>query len=445
MEVKQVIAESPLHPSDSLNRAGARCVMCEGSDFLFLERAADADLILSKQTVSKLNSLNSVASEDSVVLLDGDYRVEALVALTRLDDLSINDFSQIHTIALVPQLTHRLGEWKRGRKIRDGLWSVSFKSPTASDDALWQMLEYRILKPWATRRKVHRYIIAPSKIERLLQDADRGMIHLTGHERTAMWAFQLVTADLRDAPDDSVDVRLQLTNKTLDYFRAYGRRSLLDRRFSPTVNDNSRKGQKEPELPWQGAALEHTDATMQPKIDESVVEKVEMATEALDEFVRTLKDAPAEASEAEDKKEDASAVRAAPNYDPFQKAIEVREKLRQSVRFTNSATWAKARGVRSNPSAALGKYKQKRRIFSVRSGRSDLYPTFQFGENNAEPLPIIEAILKVVPKEAQGWPLLSWFEAKNVLLNDRKPSEVLASDPNAVLRAAVRFYSRDND
>jgi hypothetical protein len=48
------------------------------------------------------------------------------------------------------------------------------------------------------------------------------------------------------------------------------------------------------------------------------------------------------------------------------------------------------------------------------------YPTFQFSDN-AEPLPIIEKILKVVPAEAQGWSLLSWFEAQNTLLDQRKP------------------------
>jgi hypothetical protein len=113
------------------------------------------------------------------------------------------------------------------------------------------------------------------------------------------------------------------------------------------------------------------------------------------------------------------------------------------VNLIDAAKWAKWRGVQSNPSAALGKYKKGKRIFAVRSGNRDLYPAFQFAEN-AEPLLVVQKILKIVPKEAQGWSLLSWFEARNALLKNRKPSEVLASEPAAVLRAAARFYSRDD-
>jgi hypothetical protein len=99
---------------------------------------------------------------------------------------------------------------------------------------------------------------------------------------------------------------------------------------------------------------------------------------------------------------------------------------------TKSTVWAgkivkKWRGVQSNPSAALGKYKKGKRIFAVRSGNRNLYPAFQFAEN-AELLPVVLKILKIVPKEAQGWPLLSWFEARNAFLKNRKPSEVLASE-----------------
>jgi hypothetical protein len=82
-------------------------------------------------------------------------------------------------------------------------------------------------------------------------------------------------------------------------------------------------------------------------------------------------------------------------------------------------------------------------VFAVRVSKRDLYPVFQF-DGNAEPLPALERILRSVPVEAQSWPLLSWFEAKNVLLKGRKPSEALANEPAAVIKAAARFYSRDD-
>ena len=129
--------------------------------------------------------------------------------------------------------------------------------------------------------------------------------------------------------------------------------------------------------------------------------------------------------------------------DPVQTAIEIRERLQQAVPLLDAATWAKWRGVKSNPSAALGKYKRQGRVFAIQSGNRDLYAAFQFDED-AEPRPVIKDVLKIIPEDARGWSLLSWFDAKNVLLNGRKPSEVLASDAAAVLSAAARFYSRED-
>jgi hypothetical protein len=39
---------------------------------------------------------------------------------------------------------------------------------------------------------------------------------------------------------------------------------------------------------------------------------------------------------------------------------------------------------------------------------------------------------------------LGWFEAKSTLLQGRKPSEVIVTEPQAALNAAQRFLSRDD-
>lgn len=122
-------------------------------------------------------------------------------------------------------------------------------------------------------------------------------------------------------------------------------------------------------------------------------------------------------------------------------AIAIRERLRRSVRFVDAHEWAKWRGIsESNPSAALGKHKQKHRVFAVQEGNKDLYPAFQFSES-AEPLPAMAEVLARVPGDAQGWPLLGWFEAANSVLGNRSPADVIAQDPSAVAQAAASFYS----
>jgi hypothetical protein len=92
----------------------------------------------------------------------------------------------------------------------------------------------------------------------------------------------------------------------------------------------------------------------------------------------------------------------------------------------DSVQWGKWLGVSTNPSATLAKYREQGRLFSVREGRNYLYPRFQFDQDTA-PLDAVADVLKVVPADARGWPLLSWFEASSTLLGGRKPSEMLTS------------------
>lgn len=122
--------------------------------------------------------------------------------------------------------------------------------------------------------------------------------------------------------------------------------------------------------------------------------------------------------------------------------IGLRKRLRESVAMLDSEQWGNWRGVTTNPSATLAKYREQGRLFSVREGRNYLYPRFQFTQD-AAPLDAIADVLKVVPEDARGWPLLSWFEAPSTLLGGRKPREVLAKDPAAVRAAAADFYSDD--
>lgn len=122
--------------------------------------------------------------------------------------------------------------------------------------------------------------------------------------------------------------------------------------------------------------------------------------------------------------------------------IGLRKRLRESVPMLDSDQWGKWRGVTTNPSATLAKYREQDRLFSVREGRNYLYPRFQF-TRDAAPLEAVAEVLEVVPQDAKGWPLLSWFDAPCVLLGGRKPMDVLAQDPVAVRDAAADFYGDD--
>jgi len=79
-----------------------------------------------------------------------------------------------------------------------------------------------------------------------------------------------------------------------------------------------------------------------------------------------------------------------------------------------------------------------------RCGRVATISTRAFSLTKTQlPLDAVADVLKVVPEDARGWPLLSCFEAPSTLLGGRKPSEVLAKESAIVRAAAADFYSDD--
>jgi hypothetical protein len=122
----------------------------------------------------------------------------------------------------------------------------------------------------------------------------------------------------------------------------------------------------------------------------------------------------------------------------------LRDRLRKDIEMIYAGQWASLAGNSGrNPSAALGKYKAQGRLFAVSDGNRDMYPAFQFSDDT-KPKPAIAQVLTQVPEAARGWPLLSWFNARNVFLKNRKPLDVIDSDPDAVADAADRFFGRDD-
>ena len=428
----------------TLDRAGARCMTLEGSDFLFVERS-DAQDMLSASAARNLESLRSLVSENSIVLFDDAHRVEALISLDRLLDMSIKDYSRIGIIGFTPSVSHQLGQWRREHPLRNGLWTVVFGGPPGNN-LLRENLERHVLVPWITRRQltVHGRLRVPSEFEPHVHSSSgsvRKAVVLPHHE--LLWDCVLVTVE---GHVDSAGILAPLRHPE----RAAAKfRQVLERAYADTFffdADQNRFVRVEAKAVSKADASQlasDTNAQITTVAGPAVAARVENVARALDDAFQTLSSTPAEGQSAQSAAAKSDPDSAARIADPVANAIEIRERLKRSVNLIDSAKWAKWRGVQSNPSAALGKYKKSKRIFAVRSGNRDLYPAFQFAEN-AEPLQVVQKILKIVPKEAQGWSLLSWFEARNAFLKNRKPSEVLASEPAAVLRAAARFYSRDD-
>lgn len=394
-------AQAPTEIWTALKRAGLRFIAPENSHFLFLERT-DAETSLSLEAAQGIDALGAVATENSVALLNKDERLEALLDIDLPASLLLIDFSSVRAIALARHLIERLGHLVRRARLRTGLYEVDFEAKLNRDDRVRLVLEQSILEPWLTRRHI--------TIHKRLQFPSEAPVIGAG---TAIWDCVLVTE--QTAPYGLSGLKELFESKRLE--------------LQTVVLDTQLPSLAGVEV---AAALK---ANSQPV---SML-KVEEATRALD---AVLEAAPA-ANTLVASRERPPALHTAPRFDPVQRAIETREHLEKTVQFVDSKTWAKWKRVRSNPAAALGKYKRQHRAFAVRSSKQDLYPVFQF-DPNAEPLAVMRKIIEAVPTASQGWPLLSWFEARNRLLGGEKPSDLLSTEPERVLKAARRFYSRDD-
>lgn len=384
--------------------AGVRLLALEDSDFIFMERA-DSDAMLSIDAARKLTVFGSLATDNSVALFNQDDRVEALFDLDLTTSLLSTDFSAVSAVALMSHLSQQIGTFTRRARLASGLWSIDFAVPH-HDSVMRTLVETLVLEPWISRRnlKVHTSLTVPSSTK------------VFGKRGVAEWQCTLVSLP-ENRPHDKVPDRI------LRYF-----------------NRGREIGHSHRELIHHHhlhSGLGEYLFTGRPKSPDV---EVTDATKALDAFLESLSQPP-EVAPHQEKSSEIPTVDPVRTSDPIQNAIEIREALEKSVAFVDSKKWAQWKGIKSNPAAAIGKYKD--RIFAVRSSKRNLYPAFQFNEH-AEPLAVMQEILTVVPKKSQGWSLLSWFDAENVLLKGKKPSEAIATEPEAVFEAAARFYSRDD-
>ncbi|HEY2467502.1 MAG TPA: hypothetical protein VGI45_06635 [Terracidiphilus sp.] len=89
----------------------------------------------------------------------------------------------------------------------------------------------------------------------------------------------------------------------------------------------------------------------------------------------------------------------------------------------------------SNLSVQPNKWKRNREIFAIQHGREDYLPVYALGPDH-RPRKEMAEILKVFQNAKDGWGLAFWFAALNSFLDDERPQDVLATDPERVIAAA---------
>jgi hypothetical protein len=122
------------------------------------------------------------------------------------------------------------------------------------------------------------------------------------------------------------------------------------------------------------------------------------------------------------------------------RALAMQAKARNAI--LGSGDWMTAKQIAevaqfsaSNPSAQPSKWKREKRIFSLPLKGTDYYPAYGMDPGTDRPLKALGEVIKAFGSAKDDWGLAYWFSSANSFLGGKRPQDLLASDPKAVLAA----------
>lgn len=88
--------------------------------------------------------------------------------------------------------------------------------------------------------------------------------------------------------------------------------------------------------------------------------------------------------------------------------------------------------------AALDEWETEGHIFSIQHAGCSLFPAYVFQDGTEHGLiPDLKAILDVLRAKKDGWGIAFWFASSNGYIGNRRPQDVLFSEADKLLLAAM--------
>jgi hypothetical protein len=124
---------------------------------------------------------------------------------------------------------------------------------------------------------------------------------------------------------------------------------------------------------------------------------------------------------------------------------EAKMMLRAKESVLRGADWLTAAQVASiaglsekNPSAQLHKWKRDGAIFAIRRNGVDYFPGYVLDPaRQYRPYRALKQVLEQLKESKDGWGLAYWFQSVNSFLGGKRPMDMLAKNPDAVVAAAA--------
>lgn len=107
--------------------------------------------------------------------------------------------------------------------------------------------------------------------------------------------------------------------------------------------------------------------------------------------------------------------------------------------WINSREWDELAAERgTDPEVRSLQYLKDRLIFSIRHADVDYFPLYGLDDlNKYQPVAGLHEIIELLTEHKDGWAFAFWFASPNTFLGAKAPKDVIATDPRAVMAAAM--------
>lgn len=119
--------------------------------------------------------------------------------------------------------------------------------------------------------------------------------------------------------------------------------------------------------------------------------------------------------------------------------VRARQAVLESGDWLTAAQIADLAGLSTrNPSAQPNKWKKQGLIFAIHHNGVDYFPGYGLDPAaNFRPLKALARVIAAFAGHKDGWGMAYWFRADNSFLGGQRPQDLLATDPERVIAAAL--------
>lgn len=119
--------------------------------------------------------------------------------------------------------------------------------------------------------------------------------------------------------------------------------------------------------------------------------------------------------------------------------VRARKAALESGDWVTAAEIAHLAGLSTrNPSAQPNKWKKQGAIFAIHHGGVDYFPGYGLDQNRGfRPVKALARIIEILGGHKDGWGMAYWFRSDNGFLGGKRPQDLLTSEPERVIEAAM--------